>query len=69
MHAPASLHIYDITIGCWTRITTPDAVPDEHTPMPRSFHTATFVKVDNEPYLFVVGGLHMRTNRDSRDRT
>ncbi|KAF8315011.1 hypothetical protein DL93DRAFT_2079667 [Clavulina sp. PMI_390] len=67
MHAPTTVHLYDVEEGSWVFSTSQDASHGE-TPMPRSFHTTTFVKVDNEPYLFVVGGLHMRTDPNSRDR-
>lgn len=69
LHAPASIHIYDIQDECWAWGHTPSSSSDDHIPLARSFHTTTFVKVDNEPYLFVVGGLHMRADRHNRDRT
>ena len=63
MREPTTTHIFDVESGCWME----GAISDEYTPAARSFHTATYVCVDNEPYLFVVGGLHMRIGGDGGD--
>lgn len=66
-HAPPTTHIYDVEERSWVEGARSSA-SDDHTPSARSFHTATYVCVDNEPYLFVVGGLHMRSNtHNTRD--
>jgi hypothetical protein len=66
MREPMTTHIFDVESGCWVEGAISEG-SDDYTPVARSFHTATFVCVDNEPYLFVVGGLHMRVNGHSRD--
>lgn len=66
MHEPVTTHIFDVENGRWLEGPTPEGF-DDYAPAARSFHSATYVCVDNEPYLFVVGGLHMRANDHSRD--
>lgn len=63
MREPTTTHIFDVENRCWVE----GAISDQYTPAARSFHTATYVCVDNEPYLFVVGGLHMRIGGDGGD--
>lgn len=66
MHEPTTTHIFDTESRCWVEGATSGG-PDDYTPTARSFHTATYACVDNEPYLFVVGGLHMRASGHNGD--
>ncbi|KAF8342910.1 uncharacterized protein EI90DRAFT_802652 [Cantharellus anzutake] len=58
-------HVYSLDESSWL-YKSPEPSPFVVTPTPRSYHTATFVNVDNEPYLFVVGGIHHTRGNEGR---
>ncbi|KAF9513831.1 hypothetical protein BS47DRAFT_940161 [Hydnum rufescens UP504] len=60
-------HFYSIRDNKWVYCIS-RANGDENVPISRTFHTATYVFADNEPYLFVLGGLHVTENGIYGDR-